>query len=76
MLGMTYPSMMSDEDWRARDDAYTLSRAEEIRKDAIRMNKAQAAAAKILEEEKQEKEAMAKVAGGGMVYDKSPDMGK
>ncbi len=70
-----YPTMMSDEDWQARSDARMLAEAESIKSDGIRLSKAQGAAAKMLEEEKAEKAALAKVAGGGMVYDKSPDMG-
>lgn len=65
---------VSDNEWQADCDARTLSEAEVIKKDAERMNRAQKAAAKILEEKEKENSAMKKIASGGIVYDKSPDM--
>lgn len=65
-----------DRDWRAECDAHTLAEAEAIKSDADRLNKATEAARKMSEREDKEKAAMKKIAAGGMIYDKSPDMVK
>jgi len=70
-----YDMPMSDNDWQAEDDARTLSEAEVIKSDASRLSKAEAAAKTISERKQKEAEAMKKIATGGMVYDKSPNMG-
>ena len=70
-----YPkAMSSDNDWQAECDARTLSEAEVIKADADRLNKATSAAKKMAEREEKEKASLRKVAAGGMIYDKSPDM--
>jgi hypothetical protein len=58
---------LSDAEWQAKDDARTLAEAEEIKMDKERLERAKAAANKILEEKREEAKAMAKVAR------KSPD---
>jgi len=54
---------MTEAEWQAFDDARTLARAETIKADKGRFNKASTAAKRILAEEKEETKAMAKVAG-------------
>ena len=49
--------------WRARDDARTLARAEEIKADKERMRLAQAGAREILNEESKRLNGLNKVAG-------------
>lgn len=49
--------------WRARDDARTLARAEEIKADKERMKLAQAGAREILNEESKRLNGLNKVAG-------------
>jgi hypothetical protein len=66
--------MSSDKEWQAECDARTLAEAEVIKSDSERMNRAQGAAAKMAKEEEKEKDAMKKVAAGGMVYN-MPEMG-
>lgn len=51
-----------DEDWEAIYDAQTLAAAEIIKADSKRLKAAKKWAAKLVEEEKEETEAMAKVA--------------
>jgi len=58
-----YPESKTEAQWRAEDDARTLARAEEIKADETRMNNAKEAAVKMVEREKEEIQAMAKVAG-------------
>ena len=54
---------ISDNDWRARDDARTLVSAEEIKADEERFKNAQEAARKLLDDKKQETIALKKIAG-------------
>lgn len=53
---------LSEKEWRARDDAHTLARAEEIKQDRPRLNEAQNAAKTMLEDQRKETQALAKVA--------------
>lgn len=59
---MSFASPVSDKEWRARDDADTLARAEEIKGDEPRLKTAQAAATKMAEDKREEAAAMTKVA--------------
>ena len=72
---LDYP-ITSEDDWEAEEDAHTLVRAGEIKGDMGRLNKAQQAARRLLEEEKKRVEAMAQIANAKLTYDNSPDMGK
>jgi hypothetical protein len=72
-FGIGYDSL-TDEEWRARDDARTLAEAELIKADAGRMNKTQEAAIKMADENKEEKEAMENVAAGKHMFPNSPEM--
>lgn len=63
---------IDENDWQAEDDARTIARAEAIKGDPERLKKAQDAAAKIAERERLEQEAMQKLAGAKMDYNKSP----
>jgi len=65
----------SEEYWKAENDARTLVDAEAIKADEPRMKKAQAAAKKMLDEEQARAEAMKKIAGAKMTYNKSPKEG-
>jgi hypothetical protein len=56
-------SVISDNEWRARDDARSLAEAEEIKQDTARLQKAQAAAKKMLDEKKDEIAGLRKAAG-------------
>lgn len=49
-----YVRPMSEADWQANEDAYTLLRAKEIQKDEIRMNKALDWVKKIKDEKAEE----------------------
>lgn len=49
-----YVHPMSEADWQASEDAYTLLRAKEIQKDEIRMNKALDWVKKIKDEKAEE----------------------
>ena len=53
----------TEAEWQAEYDAETLARAEVIKNDVGRFDKAQIAAGKIAEREKEEAAAMTKVAG-------------
>ena len=53
---------ISDSEWKARDDAYTLAEAKRIQADKQRLNNAQEAAKKMLQEKNEELSAMRKVA--------------
>ena len=53
----------TDADYEAKWDAETLAKAELIKNDASRLEKAQVAAGKIAEQEREEANAMARVAG-------------
>lgn len=72
MLGPARP--LTDEEWRARDDARTLAEAELIKSDSERMNVAQEAALKMADENKEEKEAMEGIAQGKSMFPNSPEM--
>lgn len=50
-------------DWESEDDARTLARAEEIKGDTKRYNKAVAAAKRLVKERKNNLDALSKVAG-------------
>lgn len=66
---LTYPKMSEKEkDWRAEDDARTLSNAEAIKADPERMERASKAAKRMLEEEKARTEGLQKVAKGQLSY--------
>lgn len=66
---LAYPKMSEDEkDWRAEDDARTLSNAEAIKADPERMDRAAKAAKRMLEEEKARTEGLQKVAKGQLAY--------
>lgn len=56
---------MTEAEWQARDDARTLARAEEIKADESRLQTAQDAAKKMLDEQRDEAKALSKVAGRG-----------
>ena len=58
--------------WRARDDARTLARAEEIKADKERMKLAQAGAREILNEESKRLNGLNKVAGRKTVKTEEP----
>jgi len=62
---LSYANPVSDKEWRARDDADTLARAEEIKDDEARLATAKAAATKMAEDKAEEAEAMRKVAAKG-----------
>jgi len=62
---LSFASPVSDKEWRARDDADTLARAEEIKADKTRLDTAQAAATKMAEDKAEEAAAMRKVADKG-----------
>lgn len=53
----------TDAQWRAKWDAETLAKAELIKDDPDRLSKAQDAAAKLVKEEREEANVMARVAG-------------
>jgi len=55
---------MSDKEWRAREDALTLAKANRIADDPKRMSAAKQAAQQMAEEEKKDAAAMSKVANG------------
>ena len=65
-MSLDYDQPISNDDWRARDDATTLARAEKIKSDPGRLEKARLQAAKLLEEEKRDISNLRKVAGGKM----------
>lgn len=50
-------------DWESEDDARTLARAEEIKEDTKRYNKAVTAAKRLVKERKNNLDALSKVAG-------------
>lgn len=69
MSDLAYPKMTEEEkDWRAEDDARTLSNAEAIKADPERMEKAAKAAKRMIEEEKARTEGLEKVAKGQLSY--------
>jgi len=53
---------MSEKDWRARDDAYTLSTAEEIKADPTRLDAARVQAKRMADEEVEKLKGLRKVA--------------
>lgn len=53
---------LDEKRWRQEDDARTLARAEEIKKDAARLRGAKAAARRIVQEQNKSVEALKKVA--------------
>lgn len=53
---------LDEKRWRQEDDARTLARAEEIKKDAARLRGAKAAAKRIVQEQNKSVEALKKVA--------------
>ena len=53
---------LDEKRWRQEDDAHTLARAEEIKKDAARLRGAKAAAKRIVQEQNKSVEALKKVA--------------
>lgn len=55
-------TMLDEKRWRQEDDARTLARAEEIKKDAARLRGAKAAAKRIVREQNKSVEALKKVA--------------
>lgn len=57
------PYPKTDKEWQAHDDAQTLARAEVIKNDKSRLASAQTAAAQIAKREREEANAMQKVAG-------------
>jgi hypothetical protein len=61
-----------DEKWRAEDDAHTLMRGEEIRKDEKRHNKAREVADRLAKEKVSEAESLNKVAKGEITYSAMP----
>ncbi len=60
-LAKKKPHERTEAEWDAIWDAQSLARAEQIKADASRLSKAQLWAAVLLEEEKAETDAMAKV---------------
>lgn len=56
-------NMMTDEQWRAEDDARTLAEAKKIQKDAGRLTRAQQAAKAMADEKAEDAAAMRQVAG-------------
>ena len=64
MYGGEIVGPSSEDDWQAEDDARTIVRAEAIKADPKRMEKAQAAAKKIADRERIEKETMETLAKG------------
>jgi hypothetical protein len=67
------PEMVAEEEkWQAEDDARTLMRSEEVRKDSKRHKKAQEAADRMLKEKISEAESLSKVAKGEMDYPAMP----
>lgn len=67
------PEMIAEDDkWQAEDDALTLMRSEEVRKDDKRHKKAQEAADRMLKEKISEAESLSKVAKGEMTYSSMP----
>ena len=62
----------SEEDWEAESDARTLAEAEGIKAVPEKMKKAQAAAKRMLAEEKAKAEAMEKIAGAKFDYKDKP----
>lgn len=60
VIEQPYPS--TDKEWQAQDDARALARADVIKNDPARLEKAQAQAAKMAEHDRQEANAMSKVA--------------
>ena len=65
---------MTEKQWQARDDAHTLARAEEIKADPTRMSNAQQAAKNMLEEQRKETQAIAKVARKGSRTNTTPSV--
>lgn len=55
--------IVADKQWQAQDDARTLAFAEAIKQDPGRLKSAQEAAQKMVEQKREEADAMAKVAG-------------
>ena len=64
MYGGEIVGRASEDDWQAEDDARTIARAEAIKADPKRMEKARAAAKKIADRERIEKETMESLAKG------------
>ena len=64
MYGGEIVGPASEDDWQAEDDARTIVRAEAIKADPKRMEKARAAAKKIADRERIEKETMESLAKG------------
>ena len=60
---MTRPISADERRWRAEDDARTLAESEKIKNDPSRVKDAQAAAQRMLEEEKERLLGLQKVAG-------------
>ena len=58
-------SMVSEKDWMARDDAHTLARAEEIKRDKARMSAAAKVASEMATKASEEAKALKKVARKG-----------
>jgi hypothetical protein len=58
---VAYPK--TDAEWRARSDAEALARANIIKSDPVRLEKAQVEAAKMAEHDREEANAMSRVAG-------------
>ena len=66
---LAYPKMTEQEkDWRAEDDARTLSNAEAIKADTERMERAAKAAKRMLEEEEARTKGLQMVAKGQLKY--------
>jgi len=59
----TYPDNLTEEQWRAREDASTLARAEAIKTDSSRHQKARSAAQVMLKDEREDAALLSKVAG-------------
>ena len=70
VIDAPYPK--TDKEWQAHDDAQTLARAEVIKKDEVRLTRAQEAAAVIANREREEANAMQKVAGKKRISDDKP----
>lgn len=59
---MSYVEPLNEKEWQARDDAFALARAEEIKIDGVRLKAAKEAAKKIAEEREKETIAINRVA--------------
>lgn len=66
---------MNDRDWEAEGDAETLARADAIRKDEQKYNKAQGAAVRLAKEKRDEALSMSKIANQEMFAKSAKAMG-